>query len=111
MTEAIPTWLPFGFLEWAPLRQAAALGALTFVQEDVPTVSAALLAAAGNLTWGAAFWGCFFGLWLGDALLYAVARLFGRPLLEKPLVSRFFDLASVARSERWFDQKGAWLLV
>ncbi len=111
MTEAIPTWLPFGFLEWMPLRQAAALGALTFVQEDVPTVTAALLATAGNLTWGAAYWGCFLGIWLGDALLYAFARLFGRPLLKRPLTRRLFDPDSVTRSERWFDQKGAWLLV
>jgi len=94
-----------------PVRQAATLGALTFVQEDVPTVSAALLAAAGNLTWGAAFWGCFFGIWLGDALLYALARLFGRPMLERHLARRFFNTASVTRSEKWFEQKGAWLLV
>jgi membrane protein DedA with SNARE-associated domain len=111
MTETIPAWLPFGFLEWIPVRQAAALGALTFVQEDVPTVTAALLAAAGHLTWGAAFWGCFLGIWIGDALLYGIARVFGRPLLGRPFARRFFDAAVVQKSERWFEQRGAWLLV
>ena len=51
------TWLPLGFHEWMPAAQAVTLGLLTFVQEDVPTVSAALLAAAGNLTWQAGFLG------------------------------------------------------
>lgn len=111
MTESISTWLPFGFFEWMPLRQATTLGVLTFVQEDVPTVTAALLAAAGKLTWGAAFWGCFLGIWAGDALLYLIARVFGRPILEQRFTRRFFDSDSVARSERWFNQKGAWLLV
>lgn len=111
MTDSIPAWLPFGFLEWMPARQASALGLLTFIQEDVPTVTAALLAAAGNLTWGAAFWGCYLGIWIGDALLYLIARVCGRPLLRHRLAGRFFNPMSVSRSERWFDQKGAWLLV
>ena len=111
MTDSIPAWLPFGFLEWMPVRQASALGLLTFVQEDVPTVTAALLAAAGNLTWGAAFWGCYLGIWIGDALLYLIARVCGRPLLRHRFARRLFDPKSVTRSERWFDQKGAWLLV
>jgi membrane protein DedA with SNARE-associated domain len=111
MTETIPAWLPFGFFEWMPLRQATTLGVLTFIQEDVPTVTAAVLAAAGNLTWSAAFWGCFLGIWVGDALLYSVARFFGRPIMNRPFARRFFDSNSIARSERWFDEKGSWLLV
>src|SRR5436190_14440547 len=41
---------------------------------------AALLAAAGNLTWQAGFLGVFLGIWIGDALLYLLARGIGRPL-------------------------------
>ncbi len=103
-------WLPLSFLDWLPATQAVTLGLLTFVQEDVPAVSAALLAAAGSLSWPVGFLGIFFGIWLGDALLYLLARGFGRPLLQRPWTKRFFDPVAVARSERWFSAKGSWLL-
>src|SRR5436190_9229584 len=92
-----------------PGTQAVTLALLTFAQEDVPTVSAALLTAAGNLTWQAGFLGCFLGIWIGDALLYLLARSLGRPWLQRPWAKRFFDPVAVARSERWFAEKGTWL--
>ncbi|MBI3418207.1 MAG: VTT domain-containing protein, partial [Verrucomicrobia bacterium] len=94
-----------------PATQAATLGLLTFVQEDVPTVTAALLASAGQLAWAAGFAGVFLGIWLGDALLYLLARGVGRPLLQYAWTKRFVDLAVVARSEQWFAERGTWLLV
>ena len=104
-------WLPLGFHEWMPAGQALTLRLLTFVQEDVPTVSAALLASAGSLTWKAGFLGCFLGIWIGDALLYALARGIGRTLMRVSWARRFFDPAAVARSEGWFGQRGIWLLL
>ncbi|HAM71163.1 MAG TPA: hypothetical protein DCM86_05925 [Verrucomicrobiales bacterium] len=103
--------LPLGFEGWLPAVQAATLGLLTLVQEDVPTVSAALLASAGSLGWKAAFLGVFLGIWFGDAMLYLVARGIGRPLLRHAWSRRFFDPVAVARSERWFAEKGTWLLL
>lgn len=111
MTSPAIEWLPLGFHDWQPAVQAATLGLLTFVQEDVPTVSAALLAAAGNLTWQAGFLGVFLGIWIGDALLYLLARGVGRPLLQRSWAKRFLDPAAVARSEQWFAEKGTWLLL
>jgi membrane protein DedA with SNARE-associated domain len=111
MTSPALHWLPLGFHEWLPVAQAATLGLLTFVQEDVPTVGAALLAAAGNLTWPAGFLGVFLGIWIGDALLYLLARGIGRPLLQCSCAKRFFDPAAVARSEQWFAEKGTCLLL
>lgn len=111
MTNLSPTWLPLGFHDWAPAAQAATLGVLTFAQEDVPTVSAALLAAAGALSWQAGFLGVFLGIWTGDALLYLLARGVGRPLLECRWARRWLDPAAVARSEQWFRARGSWLLV
>ena len=103
--------LTLGFHEWFPAAQAAALAVLTFVQEDAPTVSAALLSAAGRLNTGTGFLGCFFGIWIGDALLYLIARGFGRPVLDRPWAGRFLNPASVALSEQWFAQRGTWLLL
>lgn len=110
MTALAPLSIPIEIEGWMPLTQAAALGLLTFVQEDVPTVSAAVLAAAGKLGWMAGYFGCFFGIWIGDALLYLLARGLGRPLLTSQ-GRRFFDPAAVARSERWFAERGTWVLL
>ena len=44
--NALPLTLPLGFAEWMPWTQAAMLALLTFVQEDLPTITGALLAAA-----------------------------------------------------------------
>lgn len=111
MTDDPSSWLPVAFTEWMPVTQATALGLATFVQEDVPTVTAAVLASAGRLKWQAGFLGCFLGIWLGDALLYLLARGFGRPLLKYAWVRRFASPESIARSEKWFAQRGTWLLV
>lgn len=107
----IPPTLPLGFHDWLPATQAATLGLLTFVQEDVPAVSAALLAAGGILNWQVGFLAVFLGIWMGDALLYLLARNVGRPLLQRAWAKRFFDSAAIARSEQWFSAKGTWLLV
>ena len=111
MSDTLPLWLPLGFHDWLPGAQAVTLGLLTFLQEDVPTVGAALLAGAGHLSWPAGLLGCFLGIWVGDALLYLLARGVGRPLLERSWSKRFFDPAAVARSGRWFAAKGPWLLL
>jgi membrane protein DedA with SNARE-associated domain len=95
----------------SPVGQAVALGLATFVQEDVPTVSAALLAAAGKLSWTTGILGCFLGIWIGDLLLYLAARGWGRRALTLAWVQRFVSPEAVTRSETWFAHQGAWLLV
>jgi membrane protein DedA with SNARE-associated domain len=102
--------LPLGFFQWAPPFQALTLAVLTLVQEDTPTVAAALLSAAGSLSWRTAFLGCFLGIWLGDAMLYAAARLLGRPILGRSWARHFSDPAGVTRTEQWFARQGNWLL-
>lgn len=103
--------LPLDFHQWMPATQAVSIALLTFVQEDVPTVSAALLASAGTLSWQVGWLASFLGIWVGDALLYLAARLLGRPLLDKPWFRRFCDPRAVADSERWFARKGTVLLL
>jgi membrane protein DedA with SNARE-associated domain len=110
MIPVSPNWLPLGFLDWPPALQALSLGLLTFVQEDIPTVGAALLGTAGSLSWQVGFLGVFLGIWLGDTLLYLLARGLGRPLLQYSWSQRFFDPVAIARSERWFSEKGTALL-
>jgi membrane protein DedA with SNARE-associated domain len=111
MSSSPTDLLPTGFTAWPPVLQAATLGVLTFVQEDVPTIAASLLAAGGAMGWWPAFIGCFLGIWIGDALLYGTARVIGRPLLTRAWTRRWIRPEAVARSEDWFAQRGLWLLV
>lgn len=110
MTPELTEWLPVDFLNWMPSTQALVLGLLTFVQEDVPTVGAALMASAGVLSWQAGYGGIFFGIWIGDALLYLLARGIGRPLIQRSWAQRFLEPATLARSEDQFARRGLWLL-
>jgi membrane protein DedA with SNARE-associated domain len=96
---------------WSPALHGVALALSTLVQEDAPTISAALLSSAGKLDWRIGFLACFTGIWMGDALLYLLARGFGRPLLARPLVARFVKSDSIQKGERWFEQRGSWALV
>ncbi len=111
MTQDLAHWLPPAFTDWHPVTQAVALGLATFVQEDVPTVTAAVLAGAGKLNWLAGWLGCFLGIWVGDALLYLLARGLGRPLLNFAWAKKLAPAEAIARSERWFASQGTWLLV
>lgn len=111
MTPDIFQGWPLHFVQGSPVLQAMTLGFATFFQEDVPTVTAAVLASTGALSGWVGLLGCFLGIWFGDALLYLGARTFGRPLLRYSWASRFASPDSIARSERWFAEKGAWLLV
>jgi membrane protein DedA with SNARE-associated domain len=93
------------------LLTGIALALSTFVQEDTPTIGAALLASAGKLDWRVGLAACFAGIWMGDALLYFAARIFGRPLLATRLARRFVDAEALRRGEEWFARRGAFALV
>lgn len=103
--------LPSGLVDWPPIWQALALGLATFAQEDIPTVTAAVLAAAGTLSTTAGFWGIFLGIWVGDLLLFGTARVLGRPVLDLAWVKKRISADQVARQEAWFSKRGTWLLL
>ena len=108
MTEALPL-SPGAVAEWLPFWKAAGFFLATFVLEDVAAVGAGLLLAAGQISWPAAFTACFLGIWLGDAGLYAVARFAGRGWFERSSLRKYS--AKVARSERWFAERGTPILI
>ena len=86
------------------LREGRRIFLATFVLEDVAAVGAGLLLGTGGISWLAAFGACFFGIWMGDAGLYALARYAGRGWFERSSLRRF--TAKVADSERWFAKIG-----
>jgi membrane protein DedA with SNARE-associated domain len=94
---------------WLDLATSAGVFLLTFLSEDSATLTGGLLVALGKLSWPLAFASCFFGIWLGDLGLYALARLFGRPA-----INRFWPQTASGRlsqSEAWFNRHGPFALI
>jgi membrane protein DedA with SNARE-associated domain len=108
MTEVLPL-SPDAVAEWMPFWKATGFFLATFVLEDVAAVGAGLLLAAGQISWPLAFTSCFLGIWLGDAGLYALARFGGRKWFERSSLQKFS--AKVARSEKWFTERGTPILI
>lgn len=108
MTEALPL-SPQVIAEWLPFWKAAGFFFATFILEDVAAIGAGLLLASGQISWPAAFFSCFLGIWLGDVGLYAIARIGGRRWFEHSRFSKY--AASVTRSEQWFAKRGTPILV
>src|SRR5262245_36842675 len=88
---------------------AVSLFLATFVLEDAAAIGAGLLIAAGLISWPAAFISCFFGIWAGDAGLYALARCGGRRWFERSRFERYSD--RVVQSEAWFAKRGTSILI
>src|SRR5947208_14433450 len=102
MTEALPL-SPSAIAEWIPFAKAAGFFLATFVLEDVAAVGAGLLLATGGISWPAAFAACFFGIWMGDAGLYALARYAGGGWFERSSLRRF--ASKVSHTERCFAER------
>jgi len=95
--------------ECLPLWKAAGFFCATFVLEDAAAIGAGLLLAVGQISWPAAFAACFLGIWLGDVGLYALARIAGREWFERSSFRK--HSAKVARSEKWFAERGTLILI
>lgn len=108
MTEALPL-SPQVVAEWLPFWKAAGFFLATFILEDVAAIGAGLLLASGQISWPAAFFSCFLGIWLGDVGLYALARIGGRRWFERSRFSKY--AARVSRSEQWFAKRGTPILI
>ncbi len=108
MTDVLPL-SPSTVAEWMPFWKAAGFFFATFVLEDAAAIGAGLLLASGQISWPAAFTACFLGIWLGDVGLYALARFAGRGWFERSSLQKFS--AKVARSEKWFADRGTAILI
>jgi membrane protein DedA with SNARE-associated domain len=95
--------------EWLSLWKAAGFFCATFVLEDAAAIGAGLLLAASHISWPAAFISCFLGIWLGDVGLYTLARFAGRNWFENSSLKK--HSTKVARSEKWFTQRGTLILI
>jgi membrane protein DedA with SNARE-associated domain len=108
MTDALPI-APHAIAQWLPGARMTGFFLAAVMVEDVATVGAGLLLAAGDVSWPTTFTACFLGIWLGDAGLYGLARFAGREWFERSSLRRFE--AKVARSELRFGKFGTPILI
>lgn len=93
------------------LAKAGSLFFMTFVSEDAAMLGGAALTATGLLATPVVFAACFFGIWLGDMGLYALARYLGRPMLGRAWVKRRISEQQLAKSEAWLKKHGPVVLL
>ena len=109
LASSLDPWNPETAPPFEGMRLALLLGLLalaTLVSEDLTCIAAGLLVASGRIEFVPATAACFFGILIGDVLLYAAGRAFGRPALERAPLRWMVSKASVERGARWFEQRG-----
>ncbi|MDA7633250.1 DedA family protein [bacterium] len=104
--DEFSAWFPDGFTDWPVSGQWISIVFSTFVSEDLTCIGAALATVAGSLPLWVAWSGAFVGIWLGDALLYGFARLFGDRLRRASWTKRFLDSPKIRDAETWFSKRG-----
>ena len=82
----------------------------TFLAEDLTCIAAGLLVARGVLGFWMASFACFLGIYIGDLLLYAAGRWFGRPVLRWAPFRWWIKESDLWRLSEAFDRKGVWLI-
>ncbi|MCB1036820.1 MAG: VTT domain-containing protein, partial [Acidobacteria bacterium] len=88
-----------------------ALAAATLVSEDLTCIGAGLLVSAGRLSLLSASIACIAGIYLGDLMLYLSGRWLGQRALGHRPFSWLLSKEDVERSSRWFDRKGAVIIL
>lgn len=109
LASSLEAWNPDAAPPFEGMRLVLLLGLLaiaTLVSEDLTCIAAGLLVASGRVEFVPATAACFLGILLGDVLLYAAGRAFGRPALERAPLRWMVSKASVERGARWFEQRG-----
>jgi membrane protein DedA with SNARE-associated domain/pimeloyl-ACP methyl ester carboxylesterase len=82
------------------------LAVATFISEDLTCVSAGFLAANGLVSLPLAIGACFFGILVGDTMLYVAGRSLGRAALRRRPVRWFVSPGMERRAEAWFHRRG-----
>ena len=106
MPDEIADWVPADFSRWPAAKQAVLIVLSTFVSEDFTCIGAALLAGVGALPQWIAGTSVFVGIWLGDALLYGLARGAGFRLRRWGWLRRRLNSPRVREAETWFQKRG-----
>ena len=83
----------------------------TLASEDLATISAGLLAAAGKIDYLAAVGASFGGILFGDTLIFLGGYYFGRPLLRHRWSRWLVSERAVDRAQRLVQRHGMWIIL
>lgn len=86
------------------------LALATLVSEDLTCIATGLLVAQGRIGLVAGSSACFFGILLGDVLLFLAGRALGRGAVSRAPLRWMLTPAAVDRASAWFRRKGAWVI-
>lgn len=75
----------------------------TFVSEDAACILAGTAAANGHIGFTAALVACFFGIFVGDLLLFGAGRVAGTRVFDNRVVRMFVSPRSVERASEWLE--------
>lgn len=104
-----PTTVP-PFAGPALLFAMLMLALATLVSEDLTCIATGLLVAQGRIGLLAGSAACFFGILLGDVLLFLAGRAFGRRAVDRIPLRWLLTPAAVDRASAWFRRQGAWVI-
>ena len=86
------------------------LALATLVSEDLTCIATGLLVAQGRISLIAGSSACFFGILLGDVLLFLAGRALGRGAVRRIPLRWLLTPAAVDRASAWFRRRGAWVI-
>lgn len=88
------------------LAVAALLAASTLISEDLTCATAGVLVAQDRIGFLLGAFACFFGIFVGDVLLFFAGRFLGRRALGHAPLKWFIRATDVERSSAWFSRRG-----
>jgi pimeloyl-ACP methyl ester carboxylesterase/membrane protein DedA with SNARE-associated domain len=82
------------------------LALATFVSEDLTSITAGALAGNGQISLALAIAACFFGIYIGDLLIFLAGRFFGRAAVSRAPLKWFVSETSLKRGAAWLGKNG-----
>jgi pimeloyl-ACP methyl ester carboxylesterase/membrane protein DedA with SNARE-associated domain len=109
ITQAQLPWNPSDAPElvgFALIIMMILLAAATLVTEDLTCIFTGLLIAQGRIDFLFGTAACFFGILIGDGLLFLLGRWLGRPALARAPLRWMVRPRAVYRASSWFEHRG-----
>jgi pimeloyl-ACP methyl ester carboxylesterase/membrane protein DedA with SNARE-associated domain len=78
----------------------------TLVSEDLTCIGTGIMVARGSIGFLPGMVACLIGIFMGDVIFFALGRLLGRPVLERPPLSWIVRAKSLNGAVAWFKQRG-----
>ncbi|HEX4823880.1 MAG TPA: alpha/beta fold hydrolase [Candidatus Polarisedimenticolaceae bacterium] len=89
----------------------ALISASTLVSEDLSSIGAGLLIAAGRLSFLAGTVASLLGILIGDILLFLIGRTLGRAVVARAPMRWFITPHQMERSSEWFRERGPMVIL